>query len=141
MPNFLLVIFFIFLSLPSFSQEESVKEPLSPDGGHVTIRQSPDVSPTEALPATTQNLNEDAAVREVEAARLERLEKMKLIEQVAKPLAAPILSPIDEIRNLGYKQIDAMALMDDKVVAIIQRAVKDGPLNKLPREAVQVLIL
>jgi hypothetical protein len=140
MPKFFFLLILIFLSLPGFSQEETVKEPLSANGGQVTIRQSPDVSPNE-VSTLTPAPNEDSDIREIENTRLKNLEKMKLVEKATKPLAAPMLNPIEEMQRLGHKQLDAAALMDDKVLAIMQKVLKEGLLSKLPAEEVRKMVL
>ncbi len=141
MPKFFSLLILIFLSLPGFSQEETVKEPLSANGGQVTIRQSPDVSPADESSIQAPTPNEDSDIREIENARQKNLEKMKLVETATKPLAAPMLNPIEEMQRLGHKQLDAAALMDDKVLAIMQKVLKAGLLSKLPVEEVRKMIL
>lgn len=131
------------LSLPGLSQEETV-QPISEYSGKVIIRGAP--APTPA-PAPTEPVapapvpNEDAEIMELEAGRQERLKKIQGIEAVTKPLAEPILSPLEEIQKLGHKQIGAAALMDDKVLAIIQKTFKEGLMSKLPEEDVRAMIL
>ena len=141
MPKFFFLLILFFLSLPGFSQEETVKEPLSANGGQVTIRQNPNVSPADQASTQTPAPNEDSDIREIENARLKNLEKMKLVETATKPLAAPIFNPIEEMQKLGHKQLDAAALMDDKVLAIMQKVLKEGLLSKLPAEEVRKMIL
>jgi hypothetical protein len=141
MPKFFFLLILIFLSLPGFSQEETVKEPLSENGGQVTIRHRPDVSPADEVPPPAPVSEEDSDVREIENARQKNLEKMKLVETATKPLEAPMLNPIEEIQKLGHKQLDAAALMDDKVLAIMQKVLKEGLLSKLPAEEVRKMIL
>jgi hypothetical protein len=141
MPKFFFLFILIFLSLPGLCQEETVKEALSENGGQVTIRKSPDVSPTHSASPQALNPNEDSDIREIENARQKNLEKMKLVETAAKPLADPVLNPIEEMQRLGHKQLDAAALMDAKVLAIMQKTLRAGLLNKLPAEEVRKMIL
>jgi hypothetical protein len=140
MPKFLFLFVLIFLSLPGFSQEETVKEALSENGGQVTIRKSPDVSPKDELTTPATPPNEDSDIREINA-RQKNLEKMKLVEEATKPLADPVLNPIEEMQRLGHKQLDAAALLDDKVLAIMQKTLRAGLLSKLPPEEVKKMIL
>lgn len=153
MPKFLFLLFLFITSLPGFSQEETV-QPLSQNGGKLTIRGAPAPTPApvpapaaDPNPAAVvdpasppQDLNEDDSVSELEDAREERLEKMRGIEAATKPLAGP-LNPMEEIAKLGHKQIDPAALLDPKVLAIIQRTFKEGPLTKLSEEEVRKMIL
>jgi hypothetical protein len=141
MPSFFFLFILIFLSLPGFSQEETVKEPLSENGGRVTIRKSLDVSHVDEVSTQTTPSNENSDIREIENARLTNLEKMKLVETATKPLADPVLNPIEEMQRLGHKQLDAAALMDDRVLAIMQKTLRAGLLNKLPAEEVRKMIL
>jgi hypothetical protein len=141
MPKFFFLFILIFLSLPGVAQEETIKEALSENGGHVTIRKSPDVSPKDEVSTHITPSNEDSDIREIENARLKNLEKMKLVKTATKPLADPVLNPIEEMQRLGHKQLDAAALMDDKVLAIMQKTLRAGLLNKLPAEELRKMIL
>ena len=141
MPKFFFLFILISLSLPGVAQEEIVKEALSENGGQVTIRKSPDVSPKDELSTPTTPPNEDSDIREIENARQKNLEKMKLVETATKPLADPVLNPIEEMQRLGHKQLDAAALMDAKVLAIMQKTLRAGLLSNLPAEEVRKMIL
>ncbi len=148
MPKFLFLVLFLVLSLPGFAQEETVQEPLSPNGGQVIIQQRPDSAPaapaaptTDAPPTPENDFSEDPDIREIEEARLKNQQKMKGLEAVTKPLAEPALNPLQEIQRLGHKQIDAAALLDDKVLAIIQKVLRTGVLSKLSKEEVRTMIM
>lgn len=134
------LLIFVSLSLPGFSQEETVKEALSPHGGQVIIQGNSAPTPDENAAPEAAILNEDADVQELETTRLKQLEKMKVIETTTKPLADPVLNPLEEIQKLGYKQINAAALLDDKVLAIMQKTLKTGVMSKLPAAEVKKMI-
>lgn len=140
MPKFLILVLFIACSLPGFAQEETSTTPLSEGGGKVIIQGSPDLAPSEAVAPEPVSTNEDDAVREIEEIRAKQLEKMKLVEATTKPLAAPILSPLEEIQKLGHKQLNPAALADPKVIAIVQKILNEGILSKLPPEEVRKMI-
>lgn len=140
MPKFLSILFFLLLTLPGFSQEETL-EPLNPNSGQVTIKGNPQVPVAEAdVAAPIANEDTDDII-ELEDARLAHLQKIQQIEAATKPLAEPVLSPLEEIKKLGHTQLDAAAMFDKKVVAILQKTFRDGLLSKLPPEDVRTMIL
>ena len=99
------------------------------------------MSPADEASTQPAASNEDSDIREIENARQKNLEKMKLVETAAKPLAAPVLNPIEEMQRLGHKQLDAAALLDDKVLAIMQKTLRSGLLSKLSADEVRKMIL
>ena len=151
MPKFFFLLLFLITSLPGFTQEETV-QPLNPNSGKVIIRGAPAApapapgapvaDPAAVLvdPAAPPLQDEDDSVSELENARLESQKKFEAIETVTKPLAEP-LNPMEEIQKLGYQQVGVSALLDPKVLAIIQKNFKDGPLTKLSEAEVSTLIL
>jgi hypothetical protein len=155
MLNFFFLSILISLSLPGFAQEGTVKEPLSPQGGRVIIQGAPPASEpapvesevpagspagTTVTPAHPADAYEDADIQELEADRLKRLEKMNGIEATTAPLANPVMNPLEEIQRLGHKQIDAAAMLDEKVLAILQKTLKTGVMSKLPPEEVKKML-
>ena len=132
----------LLLSLPGITQEENQISPLSQTGGHVTIRNSVPSQPKADTPPTpTQDQNEDSSVRELEAIHQEQRDKIQKIEKTIEPLKDPILNPIEEIKKLGHKQIDAVSLMDEKVLAILQKTLDQGILAKLSAQELKEMIL
>lgn len=156
MPKIFLVLIFALLSLPGFSQEETESstaasptestpstkniDQLSPEGGQVTIRPGRPVG-EEAVDPKLPELSDDETVRELEIARQKQLEKIQAIQKSTEPLAKPIKNPIEEIKALGHKQLNAMALLDDKVLAIIQRLIKEGQMGRITHDALKAQIL
>lgn len=151
MPRFLIVLFFALLSLPGFSQEETetppaaestttTKEALSPGGGQVIIHGHAE-EPVESLPGSSDTRNEDAIVNELEAAREERLKKLQMVEKATEPLKDPIKNPLKELQELGHKQINAVALMDSKVQAVVQRLIKEGHMARISADALKAQIM
>jgi hypothetical protein len=138
MLKFLFLLIFFSMSLPGFSQEGAVKEPLSPEGGQVIIENRPEVSPEESVEPTA---NESQDVEEVEAARKEYFAKMKQLENSTIKLDQPILNPIDEMQKLGHKQLNTAAILDDKVIALMQKTLKMGLLSNVSSEELKKLIL
>ena len=115
-------------------------ERLSPHGGQVIIKKSPDIVPSQEVAPPAAVMNEDDVVNELEQARQKRLEKVKKIDDTTKALAAPIINPLEEIQKLGHKQIDAAALLDDKVLAVLQKTLKAGLTSKVPSEEIRAMI-
>lgn len=143
---FILVTFF---SLPGFSQEGERKAPLSSGGGSVTIMgSSPEapaaVAPDSEIPKSTED--DEAVVEEVMQVREKQLEKIKQIqeplgagEDEATPAAAAGTAA-DELQKLGYASLTPKALMDDRVLALLQKQLKDNGLSKLSDQEVKLLI-
>lgn len=125
MPKIFLVLFFILFALPGFAQEDN-----DGGGGRVIIRETPPSETHETAPAAEIIPNEDEVlIQEAEAARLKRMEQVKAIEVVTAPIAEA-KNPIQQIQELGHKQLDAAALMDDRVVVILQDTIRSGAMAK-----------
>lgn len=54
---------------------------------------------------------------------------------------APVFNPILELNKLGYRELTATSLLDEKVVRILQRAFRDNQLQKEPPKVIRHLIL
>lgn len=119
-----LITFLVLFSLPGFGQEENSS------GGSVTIRETPAAEvPEEATPV----VEEDEALRELEAAREAQLKKAQMIQAATKPLEKPLGSPLEQIQALGHQQLNAASLLDEKVLGIVQKLFADGHFSKVPR--------
>lgn len=159
MPKFFTFVLIVFFALPGFCQEETIKEPITPGGGHVIIRNNPDAVPNNApdavepdaaqagdpsaQPSDTQvpvNLTEDEMlVEEAQFERQKQLDSIQAVQNNTEPLTQP-KNPLEEIKKLGHEQIDAAAMMDDKVLAILQDVLKQGTMGKLPEADVKNMI-
>lgn len=120
MLNFVILIFLSLLCLPGFTQEDKALEPISAGGGRIIIRGALEQD-SGALGAQQKNI--------------------KLVETVSDPIANPLKNPLEEIRQLGFEQITAASLMDEKVLAILQRILKEHPFSSLSPDEVKALIL
>ncbi len=138
MPKFLTILFIAILSLPGFGQEETNVEPLTPGGGHVIIQNNPDVPAPEA-PVEEVLSDDEMIVEEAEIDRQKQLDALQAAHAKAQPLVEPV-NPLDEIKKLGHEQIDAAAMMDDKVLAILQDVLKQGTMGKIPEIEVKNMI-
>lgn len=128
MPKLLLVLFFVLIALPGFSQEEH------DGGGSVTIRETPaSENPEPEIPAEPVHDEDQALIDEATAVREERLEQVKAIEAATAPVAEA-KNPIQQIHELGHEQINAATLMDDRVIAILQQAIRDGAMSQTSDE-------
>ena len=135
MPKILIVLFLVLIALPGFAQEEH-----DGGGGRVIIRETPASEITEPEPEAIPEHDEDQAMIEAaQADRNEQLAKMKAVETATAPMAQA-KNPLQQINELGYKQLDAAALMDDKVIAILQQTMRDGASLKTTDEELKNLI-
>jgi hypothetical protein len=156
----MLKIFSLFtilvFSLSGLAQGEYAKDPLTPNGGKVIIRgatpPTETVRPAQESPATVATpspaagsdilpTQEDHAVDELEKNRQKQMESYKKIDKAVEHLKDPILNPYEEIKKLGHKQIDAAALLDKRVIVILQKTFKDGLLTYVPEKEVRAMVL
>lgn len=139
MPNLLLLLILSFFCLPGFSQEDNALQPISPQGGRVIIRGATE-APVEPQAEPIQN-TDNSDVAELEAIRAAQQKKIQMVEASVEPLAKPLLNPIEEMKKLGYEQVSAAALWDDRVLEILQRTLKERPASSLSEEQLRALIL
>lgn len=147
MPKLLISILVLLISLSGFAQGEVRKEPLTPGGGQVIIRSSIDHGQTEipaadsAAPETAPvAVDDESIVDEAKQDQLNQIEKFKKVESAT----APILNPKNlgsELEELGHKQLTAASLMDDKVIAMLQKNLSSGANAKLFESDVRANIL
>jgi len=139
MPKFLILIFLSLFCLPGLTQEDKSLEPISPEGGRVIIRGASEVpvEPEVQAPAPVEN----ADIAELEALRAAQQKKIKLVEAAAEPLAKPLRNPFEEMKKLGYEQITAAALLDERILAILQTTLKERPVASMSRDKVRALII
>ena len=109
-------------------------------GGRVIIQGAPEQS-NEHIEVQVPVVEENSDVVELEAIRAAQQKKIKMVETAAEPLAKPLRNPLEEMKKLGYEQISAAALLDDKVLAILQRTLKERPVASLSVEKVKAMIL
>ena len=139
MPNLLSLTLFLFFALPGYSQEEEIKQPLSDQGGQVIVRETAPESVDQSKTAPVVPA-EDADLAELERVRAEKLKQMQIIQKSTETLKNPVGNPMEELQKLGHKQIDAVALMDKKVVALLQKVLKEADFSKMTPEVVREMI-
>lgn len=151
----------IAFSLSGLAQGEYAKEALSPNGGKVIIRGAAPpaetvrpvqessavvTTPAATTPSPSETIEilpteEGHAVEELEKSRQKQMESYKKIDKAVEHLKDPILNPYDEIKKLGHKQLDAAALLDQRVIVILQKTFKDGLLTYVPEKEVRAMVL
>jgi hypothetical protein len=133
MPNFLIVLFLVLFALPGFSQEEH-----DGGGGKVIIRETPgyQAAEPEAIPIPDED---QEMIDAAEADRLKQIEKIQAVQKATAPIAEA-KGPLQQIQELGYKQLDAAALMDTKVIALLQQNLRDGAMAKTSDEDLKKLM-
>lgn len=146
MPKFFTFVFIAFFALPGLCQEETIKEPIIPGGGHVIIRNNPDAVPNTPPETTAPDAEvpvslteEEMLVEEAQLDRQKQLDSIQAVQNNTEPLTQP-MNPLDEIKKLGHEQIDAAAMMDDRVLAILQDVLKQGTMGKLAEADVKNMI-
>lgn len=128
MPKLLIVLFFVLIALPGFAQEDH------DGGGSVTIRETPASENPDTEIHTEPAVDDDQTmIDEANAAREERIEQVKAIEAAAAPVNEA-KNPIQQIHELGHEQINAATLLDERVIAILQEAIRDGAMAKTSDE-------
>jgi hypothetical protein len=87
------------------------------------------------LPGFCQEDDEEF-IRGAEASRQKHLE---LVHQIEKTKDA--FNVADELKKLGYDTINGASLMDEKVIAVVKRALRENHMSHFPREVVADLIM
>ena len=141
-----------FLSLPGFPQGEIRKAPLSPGGGHVTIRGSTPEAPATASPNAEAPQTTDENEAFVDEALEDREKQLEKIKQIQEPLGIDAAELVvqntegdaggneDELKKLGYDSLTPKALMDERVLVLLQKQLKEAGLSKLSDQEVKTLI-
>lgn len=138
MPNLLTLFSLFFFSLSGLAQEEVKKDALSDEGGQVIIRETAPAAASEPEAAQEAPVAADEEdIVELEKARQEQLKKAQMVQQTTEPLKAPLGNPVEEMKKLGHKQLGAVALLDEKVVALLQQTLKDADFSKLTPEIIR----
>lgn len=138
MPNSFLLLSLFFFTLSGLAQEEVKKDALSDEGGRVIIRESAPAAAAETPVAEQAPVSADEAdIIELEKAREKQLKQMELVQKATDPLKAPLGNPVEEMKKLGHKQLSAVALLDDKVVALLQQTLKEADYSQITPEYVR----
>ncbi len=162
MPKFLLLFFFLIQSHPGFCQGDLEKQPLTPNGGKVIIKNTEttevSASQTQASPESTPVETQSAESSITEEGRpltpeeedqrdLEELKRVqekqrsqfKQIDKSVDPLREP-LNPISEMQKLTKGQLSAITLLDEKFIKLLKETFKDGLLSGVPRDEVKAML-
>ena len=93
-----------------------------------------------SLPGFAQE-DDEKLLEDLEAERKQQLEAHAKIAETQNKLTNKIVDLPGELSKLGYKTIDTAALMDEKVIELMRKALKQNPLQKSTPEEVRATIL
>jgi hypothetical protein len=152
MPNFKIIFLFFLFCLPGVAQEDHHTKPLSQGGGHVVIKgglppeetkptpvanPQPESKPEATSTSPTKNAEGLDDIAELEKSKASRTQQVKQIEKTTEVLNKPILNPIEEMKKLGHQQITPAAILDKKVLEMLQKFFMSGVLDKISHEEVK----
>lgn len=138
--KFLLFCIFVALTLPGLCQEESSTRPEEiPQRVHIINSQPPE-DPNPSL--APQEINPEENVEdEIVQERARSTQVAADLNQTTEQLKEKIFNGPEELAKLGHKSLDAAALMDDKVVKVVQEMFKTNPLKSASRKEVVNLMM
>lgn len=93
-----------------------------------------------SLPGLAQE-DDEKLLETLEAERKQQLEAHIKLAETQNKLQEKIINLPAELEKLGYKTIDTGAMMDEKVIELMRRALKQSPLHKSTPEEVKTVIL
>lgn len=146
--KFVVLGFLLLLSLPGLGQEGQVTRPEDLQNRVQVIESQPPLEePGAIIPdPSLQNNNPASSSEEDDIARLEaeragQGQAYQQIDQANEAIKEKIFNGPEELAKLGYETLDAAALMDEKVVAVMQKMFAHSPLKGASRKEVVELIL
>jgi hypothetical protein len=92
-------------------------------------------------PQIPKSIHEDDDVSQIELQRAKQGQAFRQIDEINQEIQQKIINGPEELQKLGYKTLDAAALMDTRVVALVQRMFTQGPLKGASRSEVAKLML
>lgn len=148
------------MSLPAFTQEDSPVRPEDLEQRvHVIGGQNPNVpaqqnpteqnlgnpdAPVEAAPAGAQlhHMDEDdQTIDKLEEDRRKSVETALKLEKAKNDLTNVAFNAPEELKKLGYDNINAAALMDEKVVKVVQKMMAQNTFKNVPDDEVKKVIM
>ncbi len=93
-----------------------------------------------SLPGQAQE-DDEKLLETLRAERKQQVEAHVKLDQVQNKLKDQIVDLPGELEKLGHKTIDTAALMDEKVIELMRKALKQNPLRKNTPEEVKASIL
>lgn len=153
--------FFVFclvllLSLPAFTQEDSPVRPedleqrvhviggQNPNAAPQTQPQENSGNPDAPVSAASQlhSMDEDERLIEnLEAERKKSAETALKLEKAKNDLTNVVYNAPEELKKLGYDKITATALLDEKVVKVVQKMMAQNTFKNTSDEDVRKLIM
>jgi len=156
--KFSLFCLILLMSLPAFTQEDSPVRPEDLEQRvHVIGGQNPGAATSN--PAETNSNNpqapsdgtqaiqpqsvdeDDKLIDNLEAERRKSVETALKLEKAKNDLTNVAFNAPAELKKLGYDNITAAALLDDKVVKVVQKMMAQNAFKNASDEEVRVLIM
>lgn len=93
-----------------------------------------------SLPGFTQE-DDDKLIEQIEEHRRKQGEVARDIEKVNEGLKDKVINFPEELKKLGYQTIDSSALMNEKVISLVQEAMAARPMKNLSKDQVRSLVI
>lgn len=134
------------MNLPGFAQEDSqVTRPEDLEQrvhviGTPTPQQNTDPANVPAVnPA--QLTEDEKAIHDIEAERLKGAETAQKLEAAKNAIVEPVFDAPEELRKLGYDSINGAALMDVRVVKVVQKMMAQNNFKNVSLDEVKAMII
>lgn len=143
--NFLVLCVLVAFSLPGFSQEGDVTRPEDlPQRVHII--NSPSAEPAPVNNNQPENRPEavnpeDDTVDELTRLRVEEAQAAMKAHEASEKMKQKVFNGPEELAKLGYQSLDGAALLDEKVIKIVQKMMDNSPLKGASRKEVVSLML
>lgn len=137
--NFLVLGLLAVFSFPGLSQEGEAKRPEDlPQRVHIINSPSNETAPTnlETTSAPDAVNVEDDTVDELTRRRVEEAQAATKAHEASEKLKENVFNGPEELAKLGYQTLDAAALMDEKVIKVVQKMMDNSPLKGASRKEV-----
>lgn len=144
--KFLVFSLLIVFSLPGLCQEGEPTRPEDlPQRVHVIPSPAAEPAPTENPGQTNEPTNvdnsEEATVDELTREKERASEGIRNANEATEKVKEQIFNGPEELAKLGYETLDGAALMDEKVIKIVQKMMDNSPLKGASRKEVVNLML
>jgi hypothetical protein len=93
-----------------------------------------------SLPGFCQE-DDDKLLEELEIQKRKQAQPAIQIDQTQEDITNAVLSFPEELKKLGHKAIDSAALQDKRVLKLMQKLLRNNPLQTASREEVRSLVL
>lgn len=137
--NFLVLGLLVVFSLPGHSQEGEPTRPEDlPQRVHIINSPSAEPAPTNSQPVNQpEAVNpEDDTVDELTRLRVEEAQAAMKAHEASEKMKQKVFNGPEELAKLGYQSLDGAALLDEKVIKIVQKMMDNSPLKGASRKEV-----